>query len=660
MESNSALRGLAPQATPSRASGVGAALASNSAVAELVKELDRTRKEYSRSLLQLAQLQGTVQSFQQQVDDKDATIADLERKLTEMNEENRARQREEEERHAATGTALAHRARHLEVEMQRLQRENESMSKLEADNTSLRETILDCQANIERLRLANQDLLQRMKDGGGAGGGRGGNAAASSPNRNAGNGGASGGGGGSAYEDLEAQFQKKLAVAEKKFRAEAYKALSEEAKSALQGNDHLQIVLKRQNDSIEMVLARCKQLEEAHDEVLRQNEDAGQHLNQHMKEAQRLAQQLEETRSKNRLLDEAMKQRKVERASLELLYVEYEQQKKKLQLAEEKARRSAREAARWHDRAVQLTHELSADQRAAAEKKLAQIEGVSFTIEDNARREELRAETRRRAQLRQQEGARTLRAITEGGNDSYTGIGSELTMFQSGGGRGVASKNATQRGIEEDVSAQMGICTDDILALWRATDQQREDPSFGNVDAVVSGIVSNGPTSVSPSNQQMERDATEGGPTHSTTDPTFARSVGARGTADASSYPHPPPIVSTADIRRSHQQQPKPIKGRSVAEEVAERNKQLSRVPGGGARGLSSANNRLPAMPSPVQAPSSADPRPLDSLAEARRTIKAAPLPAGARHYAVPPVRRTEEYNRLVGRTERLDRKSVV
>ena len=39
----------------------------------------------------------------------------------------------------------------------------------------------------------------------------------------------------------------RLAESEKKFQSEAYRALSEEAKVALQGNDHLQTVLSKQN-----------------------------------------------------------------------------------------------------------------------------------------------------------------------------------------------------------------------------------------------------------------------------------------------------------------------------------------------------------------------------------------------------------------------------
>jgi hypothetical protein len=290
---------------------------------------------------------------------------------------------------------------------------------------------------------------------------------------------------------------------------------------------------------------------------------------------------------------------------------------------------------------VQLTNELSDDQRLVAERKLLQLQGMSNAIEDNAKREELRMDAKKRAQKRQQEGARTLRALTEQGGgamSSVGGIGGELAMYQS----------SNAHDMEDGVSRQMGINAEDIMALWKATDHQRVDEAeLGHLvleERRLAALVT------------TTGDG-EGNSDNTTTNPQHHQSSHPqqhRPSVDSTPYPQPPPIVSTADIKR---QVNRSHGTRSVAEEVAERNKHLSRS--SGLRGGNSANNntRLPRM-EPIagqQSPHSANPRAsLDSLSEARRTIKAAPLPAGARHYAVPPVRRTEEYIKLVGRTENI------
>lgn len=159
--------------------------------------------------------------------------------------------------------------------------------------------------------------------------------------------------------NLEAEFKKRLVESEKKFRAEAYKALSEEAKVALHGNDQLQSVLQRQNDSIETVLGRCKQLESNHAKMKSEQDVSNQNLQHHQAETTRLRKQLNDTKAKNAQLEEVLRQRKVERASLELLFIEYESTRKQLARSQEKAKRYAKESERWKARAMQLSYDVS-------------------------------------------------------------------------------------------------------------------------------------------------------------------------------------------------------------------------------------------------------------------------------------------------------------
>eukprot|EP00662_Eupelagonemidae_sp_cell21_P047800 gene47800-16542_t len=101
----------------------------------------------------------------------------------------------------------------LQDELQRVHQ----MHGQEKDNRQLRDTLMEHQAVIEKLQNINEDLKTR----------------ASSEMTDF-------------RSQLENEFKRRLADSEKEFRAQA-----EEAKIALQGNDHLQMVLQRQNDSIE-------------------------------------------------------------------------------------------------------------------------------------------------------------------------------------------------------------------------------------------------------------------------------------------------------------------------------------------------------------------------------------------------------------------------
>lgn len=355
------------------------------AMTELITELDRTRKEYAKVTLQLTQLETSVQHLKDAELKKDQVIGHLESELERREEQHRHEVAVLEEEHRTKDAAWAHRVKQLEIELERLQQENQAMSMFEKENRQLRDTVLENQAVIERLQLINDDLRSRAKD---------------DSREHA--------------QQLEDEFRRRLAESEKRFRAEAYRALSEEAKLALQGNDHLQTVLQRQNDSIEAVLLRCKQLEQSHAKIQQEQDLSTQNLQHHMAEIQRLKKQLADSRAKNTQLEDALKQRKVERASLELLFIEYEASRKQLAKATEKCRRALREAERWRNRAVQLTHELGEDQREAGEAKLQTIQARSDAIERRIAGRRQRTEQRDNQRRVMQDGAAALRSAIDG------------------------------------------------------------------------------------------------------------------------------------------------------------------------------------------------------------------------------------------------------
>jgi hypothetical protein len=393
------------------------------AMTELITELDRTRKEYAKATLQLTQHETAIQHLKDAELKKDQIIAHLEAEALRKEEQHRQEVELLTEEFRTKDATWSHRVKHLELELQRLNQENEAAALFEKENRTLRDTLMEHQATIERLQLINDDLRSRAKE---------------DTSEHA--------------AELEAEFKRRLADAEKKFRAEAYRALSEEAKIALQGNDHLQNVLQRQNDSIEAVLLRCKQLETSHTRITHEQEISQQNLNHHMTEIQRLKKQLGDARAKNAQLEDSLKQRKVERASLELLFVEYETTRKQLDKAQEKSRRAMREAERWKNRAVQLTHELGEDKRDAAEAKLAQIQQQSDRIESHIARKHARGDKRQRDRQAIQEGANAIK-MTEQGEDS----GSENNWSD-------ISDVDDQH--EETLKKARNVNPMDILAMW--------------------------------------------------------------------------------------------------------------------------------------------------------------------------------------------------
>lgn len=411
------------------------------ALAELIAELDRTRKEYAKSTLQVTHLETQLQSLQDEQIRQDQRLSHLTSELNSKTEAHKQMILSMEEDHKSKEMTWAHQLKALEVEAARLKSENEAMHRLERENRQYRETIMENQGVMERLQAINDDLKAKLKD--------------ESKDQ---------------AQYLEVEFKKRLAEAEKKFRSEAYRALSEEAKIALQGNDHLQTVLQRQNDSIEAVLLRCKTLEQSHAKIQQEQDQNVADLQSHVSEIQRLKKLLADAKHKGAMMDEAMKQRRVERASLELLFVEYEASRNQLTQAKEKYRRAMRETERWKTRAVQLAHELDDDQRDAVEAKLAAMQSQSDAIE--AHLDKKRHRDAQHAKVRQSnaEGAAALRqaeALGDGyGSDGPSWeVGSESNEPAPGGSR----EGGTRRHRPVDPM--------EILAMWNVNFDSWQPPA---------------------------------------------------------------------------------------------------------------------------------------------------------------------------------------
>ncbi len=485
------------------------------AVNELISELDRTRKEFAKASLQITQYETLLQDSKDSEQRKDHRIAQLEVEMASRDEKNRQVVALMEEEHRTKDTAWNHRVKHLELELRRLQAESNAAAVMEKENRQLRETVLENQAVMERLQQANDDLRLKFK----------------SENKDQ-------------LQSLEEEFKRRLEESEKKFRAEAYRALSEEAKLALQGNDHLQTVLQRQNDSIEAVLLRCKTLENAHSQVQREQETTAADLQNHLAEIGKLRKLLAESKARGDLMDEALKQRKVERASLELLFIEYESTRKQLAQAKEKARRSAREAERWKGRAVQLAHELDDEQREAAEAKMINMQAQSDVIEGHLERKRQRDQQRARVRQQAAEGSAAFRSMQ----------GPDEAQPPSGGD----DDGAPWEGVsdEEPVDdprlskARASIDPMEILAMWNVnfdTWRPPEDPSqlsASAVDAPAPGPAMSAPL---PNLRQQNPGAQPAG-TQPVTLSSGGSSVVAREPQSTLNPVRPPPHASSATV----------------------------------------------------------------------------------------------------------------
>lgn len=423
------------------------------AMTELIGELDRTRKEFAKSALQVTQLDTQLQTTRDELMRRDQRILQLENEMQQKEERHRQIINTVEEEYKSKELSWAHRSKGLELEVQRLTSENTAMTQLERENRQLRDTILENQSVMERLQAINDDLRNKAKE--------------DAKDQTA---------------FLEVEFKKRLAESEKKFRAEAYRALSEEAKLALQGNDHLQTVLQRQNDSIEAVLLRCKTLEQAHSKIQEEQEANVQSIQSHVAEIHRLKKQLADAKSKGVMMDEALKQRRVERASLELLFVEYETTRKQLAQMKEKARRAVREADRWKSRAVQLTHELDDEQREAAEAKLANMQTQSDNIETHLERRRQREMRRAKVAEANADGANALRQAEGTGGSDDGGAFSDGAAWD-----GVSDEEEENAGVRNSLR-QRNVDPMEILAMWNVNFDSWRPPTEEEEEGQASNI----------------------------------------------------------------------------------------------------------------------------------------------------------------------------
>lgn len=521
------------------------------AMTELFAELDRTRKEYAKATLQLTHLETTVQHQRDAESRKDQAIAYLEAELQRREQSYRQDLQVLQEENRGKEAAWEHRTKFYEMELARLKQEVDASQHFEKENRQLRDAVLENQATVEKLQLVIEELKTRAKE--------------------------------DAREhaaQLEAEFKRRLADSEKKFRAEAYRALSDEAKIALQGNDQLQAVLHRQNDAIESILLKCKQLEQSHATLTGEQEIAAQNIQHHVAEVQRLKRQLTEAQTRNQQLDTALQQRKVERASLELLFIEYESTRKQLSKANDQARRAARECERWRHRAVQLTQELSADQQAGATAQLEAIAQQGEKLEVHMQRSRARANRRDRERDRNASGAAAYRgAVADPGadNDRWSVLDPAELIHRGANEDEVGddgdyhspprlTQGASSNGgdtVSQDPKARL-VNPTDVLRMWNAR-------FAGGDSGASSRTASPGESGVVP-----VTDASEA-----------AASPGSEGT------PHLPPVLSdraavsrdttdsnngTTSAKRPMPVRPQPPnpQGLSVDEQIEARNRQLS------------------------------------------------------------------------------------
>ena len=399
------------------------------AMQELLAELDQTRREYAKVSLQLTQQDALVQHMKGAEAKKDQVISFLQEELAKMNQ---LYGKESEVRGEESKTKileLEHRNKYLEIEVTHLQEEASICASFEKENRQLRESLLQHQAVVEKLQAANEDLRTRS------------NAEMSG-----------------FRTQLEVEFKRRLSEAEKKFRAEAYRALTDEAKVALQGNDHLQVVLQRQNDSIEGVLSRCKQLESSHDRLKTEQEMSQQNLKQHQDDVQKLRRQLSDSKAKNTQLEEALKQRRVERASLELLFLEYEATRKELAKAEGKVRQAKREGERWRSRAIKISSDVG---QADTVQQMEDVARRQEKIDEQLRKEKTRRDRRQRLRQKRADTAQRLEAAEgeESGGGATVGFTTDPTSSDY-------DRSAPTSDKEGRETSQQRVNPMDVLAMW--------------------------------------------------------------------------------------------------------------------------------------------------------------------------------------------------
>eukprot|EP00667_Euglena_gracilis_P013954 EG_transcript_14429 len=304
-------------------------------------EMDILRREFARVSLQLQQQETFISHLKDAEIRKDDSIVQLESELRTMQQLHAQEIGVIVEESQTKQLEAQHKIRFLELEIAKLREESKLDNHFEEENKALRQTLLEQQQQVELLQRRVVDLQSRATDDSG-----------------------------DTRQHLEEEFKRRITEAESKYQTEAYRALNEEAKLALQGNDHLQTILSRQNDSIQNVLNRCKLLESSHSKLKTEQELSQQSLRMHQVEAQKLRKQLTDSKSRCQQLEEDLHQRRIERASLELLFIEYEKSQREMQRLQDRLRRAQRQAERWRNRVVLLQQELGTEGRSHAKQNL--------------------------------------------------------------------------------------------------------------------------------------------------------------------------------------------------------------------------------------------------------------------------------------------------
>lgn len=439
------------------------------AVTELVQELDKTRRELAKATLALNQAETVNQQLKEDLYAKDRTLTQMQHEIVERDASHRLEVAAVAKGSDAHQQVSSQKSMFLENEVERLKRENEVLNEYMTQNQQLRQVLTQAHDALAELQRANAELRAQM--------------ATEIQSKT---------------KSLEEDFTKRLFESEQKLREDAFNALSEESKVALAGNDKLQTVLQRQNETLDSVLQRCKDLEEAQrkieeERMLIESDASGQ-----QKEISRLHKVLEESNDRGTQLEDALKQRRIERASFELLFVEHNNVKEQLEKEKDKCRRAFREADRWREKAYTLADHLGADEKKDAMLKLQAIAQHSELLERNAERNKNRRDKLREIRKKNAEVVEAIASFERGtdvaeyndDHDDHNDDDDEDDLENQNHSRDsrAVKFSTNQRYREEDEDLlfstkrqgggnQLQVSAMDILAIWNVN-YQNEDAGY--------------------------------------------------------------------------------------------------------------------------------------------------------------------------------------
>eukprot|EP00758_Cryptobia_borreli_P005236 Tbor_TRINITY_DN4793_c0_g1::TRINITY_DN4793_c0_g1_i1::g.17004::m.17004 len=256
------------------------------------------------------------------------------------------------------------------------------------------------------------------------------------------------------YEGMEPRNKKDIKCDENKYT-------NMDCVKSQEVNSYLHHLLKKQEESIDTVLMRCRQLEAANDLMewkMKQNNDQIELIRGDQTK-------LLTTQTQNQQQVNELKRRNIDSASLELLFVEYNECKRNLVKKEEKCRKLTREANRWQNRAMQLTHILRDDEREAGKRKILKLQAMGDNIEMNAIRASYKEKIQAKAIARQRQGASAFRRINGE-------VNAGVTQYTTG--RDIISNNNQRSSTQltHPIDA-LEISASEILAMWNANYQQQ-------------------------------------------------------------------------------------------------------------------------------------------------------------------------------------------